>query len=135
MKRYLIAVVFAVGIILLYRVYPINFLRLDLPERVTHTLFSVFKADADVDDSIIIANSGTLAGAELKAQLDTLLTLNPRVVAIKLCDVDEGASLLSDAYANNSAVILATCSGSNEPLSRLVYEGNVVTHFKTDKPD
>jgi hypothetical protein len=135
MKRYLIAALFAVGIILLYRVYPINFFKLDVPQRITNRLFNLFNEERMPDESILIANSGNLTGVELRAKLDTLLTLNPRVIAVNLCDVDDGAALLADAYANNPTVILATCSGGKEPLSRVVYEGNVVTHFKTNQPD
>jgi hypothetical protein len=135
MKLYLIAAVFALGIILLYRFYPINLFKLDISTRITNNLFSQLKPSAESDESIIILNSGNLSASALKIKIDTLLSFNPKMVGVNLCDIGEKASLLSEAYANSSSVILGNCSLNNDPLSRLIYEDNSVSHFKTDRPD
>ena len=135
MKRYLIAVLFAAGILAMYQAYPVRFYEFNLPQMISDRLFNLLRNDPMVDESIIIINSANLTGARLKSKIDSLLMLDPKVIGINLCDIEEEAVLLAEAYRENPKVVLGICSPGHDPLSRIIYDDNVVTHFRTDRED
>lgn len=135
MKRYLITILFAAGIIMLFRVYPMRLYTLNLPQIISDRLFNLLRNDPMPDESIIILNSASLPGSRLKTKVDSLLMLDPKVIGINLCDIEEEAALLAEAYRENPKVVLGICSPGHDPLSRIIYDDNVVTHFRTDRED
>lgn len=134
MRQFVIITAFSLCIILLYRVYPMRIFSLDVSQKVTSNLFNNLKDQPGHDSDIIILNSGALSGSEIKKAVDHLLTFNPDQIAILVCDIDTDQSVITEAYKNNPTVFLAECSGK-ESLARVVYDDNVVTHFKTDNLD
>lgn len=129
MKRYLVAAGLALSIVLLGKFVNVNFFKLDLASRITNKLFSDLNDFSKVDTTLVLLNSGTLTESELKIKIDTLLNFNPALIAINACDIENRTAL--EVFESNPKVVIAWCD--KLPLSRIVYEDNTVTHFRSDK--
>ncbi len=132
MKRYLIALIFSLGVVVLYSFVHIRLFSLDLTQRMREALFALRTLPPGETD-IFLFNIGELTPAELPNKIDSLLLMQPEKLGINLCHFDNVPEELLCRYQSNPRVVFANCgdAGPNQ-LSQIVDTHNVVTHFKTD---
>lgn len=133
MNRYLLTFLFTIAVISLYCFVDIRFFNLDLNRIVKNSLFE-FK-NKYADNSVVIYNVGELDADELMIRIDSMLLANPRIIGVNLCHLVKISSDLIASYKNNQRVIFADCLNGSGSLSQIIYEDNIVTHFKTDRTD
>jgi len=135
MKQYVLIVVFALAVIGLYHLIDIRLFNLDLTRNTKDALFKL-RNEPDVNRSLTLFNIGKLEPAELGLKIDSLLAAEPKAIGVNLCHYDRNPQQLIQKYKSDKRVVFANCNSSGTGiLSQIIDDGNIVTHFKSDKPD
>ncbi|HEV8515460.1 MAG TPA: hypothetical protein VGQ59_19385 [Cyclobacteriaceae bacterium] len=117
-KRYLLPLVLASAIIVLYQIIDIRLFNLDVNERVREALFRVF-THPRVNESIILLNIGKLDQQGLESKIDSLLQCYPRKIGINLCHYQSSTENFVKHFQDRKSVIIANCDkGESLSLSR-----------------
>ena len=133
--RVVVATAFSFGLLFLYQVVNIRLFSFDLLEEISGSLF----ADAsrlERDTSMILFNTGALSSAEIESKIDGLLDLQPKVIGINLCQIDEQELSKFKRFEGNPKVVICNCDEDGAGGSSIRVESTQeITHFKADRPD
>ena len=136
MKRYIITTLFSIGIILLYQLVNVNLFTIDFHKRVSNSLFKSLGLNIPVDTTVVICNTGKLQMDEFVSKIDTLVKREPKIIGINICDFDKVDRSAVNQFEGNKRILISNCGENTRgQLSRLIEEGNVVTHFRSNRPD
>ncbi len=136
MKKYIITIILVLVLFGLYRLYPIRLYSIDLPQQISSKLFNSFRVTPEHDTTIMILNCGTIQAKEFIKNVDELITHNPSVIGINLCDLSFAYDSILIHYKENPKIVMMDCNKNAAIKSSLIVEeDNSVTHFKTDAPD
>lgn len=131
MKKYIITIAFSIVIILIYQVIDVNLFSFDLNKKINNSLFKRFGETIEVDESILLCNSGTLSLEEIKIKIDSLITYQPTVIGLSWCAQNKTEQRLLDSLADTQGVFVNSCLKNNSGI--IINNDNSVTHFKSDQ--
>jgi hypothetical protein len=135
MRRYILALIFAIAVVGLYHFVNIRLFSLDLTKQLKDALFFV-RVEPDKDRSLVLFNVGLLTPDELQTKIDSLLITGPKKIGINLCHLDKIPFNIIAKYKSDSRIVFANCGdGKINSSSQIIEDFNTVTHFKTDKVD
>ncbi|MBS1508096.1 MAG: hypothetical protein JSS79_15765 [Bacteroidetes bacterium] len=134
-KRYVLPLLAALIVTLVYSAIPIRLFHLDIAKRVRLAVFRLADSPRP-DESIVLLNIGILNPDELKVKLDSILSCHPQKVGVNLCHFKVDVNDYADYYKRHKEVVIAQCeAGEPRSLSRIIEADNSVNHFRTDRDD
>lgn len=129
MKRFLPALLYVIAILGIYFLIDVRFFNLDLLKGSRMNLFSFFN-ESRISDDIVLYNTGKLSEAEIIENVHVLRGAKPKVIGINACGFQNPKRFV-EAFAKYPEVIISSCPENGRThLSRVVQEGNIVTHFE-----
>ncbi len=131
MTRLLLTILFTLGVVFLYRTININLFSVDLPRKTSNELFKL-GSELEMDESVVIMNVGKLHPTEISSKIDMLLSYGPKRIGVNLCHFNSSIKGVAERYAGNDHVVFTNCGQGPNSLSRIINDGNTVTHFKSD---